>query len=88
MFLSSVKGDIFYLKRTKMQDFDQNFTNIFRGCYPRTLAVGEGHVPPHFTYPPMLSNRQYFRRFAATGFSGADKDRSACACELNDIILT
>jgi len=49
-----------------MQDFDQNFPQIFRECYPGPPRR-EGDTPLAPSPPrPMFSGSQYFRRSAAT----------------------
>ena len=48
-----------------MQDFDQNFSNTFRGCYPRIPTAGGGHTS-RILPQPMVCDYQYFRRSAAT----------------------
>jgi len=65
MFLSSVDWSTFsYLERTKMQDFDQNFS---RGCYPRISAAwGHPFRIIHHSRPRPCFDPQYFWRSAAT----------------------
>jgi len=62
----SLRNTFSYLKRTKMQDFDQTFSKNFRGV---TLDLCSGGHPlrNHPLYQSVLSDPQYFRRSAATG---------------------
>ena len=48
-FSQALRSAFFYLKRTEMQDFVQNF---LRGCHPRTATGGRG--PPSFPYQPAV----------------------------------
>jgi len=50
-FCSALRSTFYYLERIKMQDFDQKFSNIFRGCYQRTPVVGGEHPLPRSPRP-------------------------------------
>ena len=60
-FCSALRSTFYYLERIRMQDFDQKFSNIFRGCYQRTPVVGGEHPlpcsprPRHAFWPPIFS---------------------------------
>ena len=54
-----------YLKRTKMQDFDQKLSNIFVGYNPELSRREGGHPASTLSHPSLTPALEYVRHFAA-----------------------
>jgi len=50
-----------------MQDLASEFSQIFRGLYPRTLTAVGGDPLPHLTHSPAFGSPQLFSRGCASG---------------------
>ena len=56
-FCPALRSTFSYLKRIKIQDFNQKCSEIFRGCYNRSAAAGGRHtlsLPAHAFWLPIF----------------------------------